>query len=256
MSDTQNLHPSQKKEWNGSYVVKHNAKLIKASLESENSPLMPNADGFVKSQPIINANTGWCLNAKDLIPAQLTRFNAGYESSVVGTIQSMNKAENRVTEKEIGLYFNFKGQDGEFHHSAYFFPEQTVKPESLIDYAQAQLKPKAHLQQELSKETIKVEKAEDYLGAYVASAKSGAKIEVSPQVAEEFKKNMLAVCNNELTKTLAERNTSLPKLSDLMYEADKKGMDMILAIKKDRGIGQKKEKEVEKKFERTEEMTR
>ncbi len=258
MSDTRNLQPSQKREWNGVYVSKHTAKLIKESLENEKSPLMPDENGIVKATPITNANTGWCLNAKDLIPAQLTRLNGGYESTVVGTKQTMDKSSNSVQENQVGLFFNFKGQDGEYHHSAYFFPEQTLYPANLIDFSEKQSKKNAKLQQVLSNETIKVENAKDYLPAYIASAKSGAKLEVSPEVASEFKNNMLPICNNELTKTTAEKNPNISKLSDVMFEADKKALDLIQSVKKERNIGQEKQNAPKKeiKHDRSDEVSR
>lgn len=239
MADTQNLKPSQKKEWFGNYVPKHTAKLIKESLENENSLLLPDANGNISSLPIINANTGWCLNAKDLIPAQLTREKNGYESDVVGTKLSLEKAKTAVKENEKGLYFNFKGQDGEYHYSSYFFPEQTTQPERLTEFAQKQSKNTEKVRQMLQDETLKVNSAEEYLGAYIASSKSGIKIEVSADVAKEFKKNMIAICDNELARSTAEKNPSIPKLSDVMFEADKKALDFIKSMKNEKTTNHK-----------------
>ncbi len=239
--DTQTLKPSQN-EWFGIYAIKHNAKLIKESLENENSPLLPDKNGTLKAVPITNANTGWVLNAKDLIPAQLTREKAGYKSTVVGTKNSMDKSNNTVLENEKGLTFNFSGQDGKVHGSSYFFPEQTLYPEKLIEFSEKQSKSKLKLQNELSNETIKINSASEYLPAYLASAKSGATIQVTPEVAAQFKQNMLEICNNELVKSSAQKNPAIPKLSDIMFESDKKGLELIQSVKKERGLQQIHEK--------------
>ena len=68
-NSTPSLNPSQKNEWLGYYVPKHTASLFKNSMENNNSPLLPDPNGNLKTIPIINGNTGYILSAKDLIPA-------------------------------------------------------------------------------------------------------------------------------------------------------------------------------------------
>ena len=76
------------------------------------------------------------------------------------------------------------------------------------------------------------------LGAYVAACKSGAKIEVSPEIAEQFKANILAVAENELKRTNAEKNPAIPIMSDLLSNADKKANEIVKSREKELGIGQ------------------
>lgn len=246
MADTQDLNVS-KKDWNGAYVPKHTAKLIKAGIENETAPFLPKPQDIVRNgetsltfkmspELIYNANTGFALDAKDMIPVQLEKAAKGYESNVVGTKKSMDNAKTSIKAGENGVWYNFKGKDGEFHHSAYFFPEQAEQPERLQEFAQDNLKQK----QNLTNDTIKIESPEvtDYLGAYVAACKSGAKIEVSPEIAEQFKANILAVAENELKRTNAEKNPAIPKMSDLLSNADKKANEIVKSREKELGIGQ------------------
>lgn len=251
MADTQNLSVS-KKDWNGNFVPKHTAKLIKSGIENGNAPFIP-ADfqrkddvtfsGQISPKLIFNANTGYALDTKDLIPAQLEKAARGYESNAVGTYLTMQNASTSIKQDEKGIWYNFKGKDGEYHHSAYYFAEQTEHPEKFSEFAQKNFKQP----QRLSNETIKIDSPEvtDYLGAYVAASKSGAKVEVSPEVAEKFKQNILAVCDNELKRTNAERNPSIPKLNDLLFNADKKANELVKSIEKERGLApeQKQKKE-------------
>ena len=247
MADTQNLNAS-KSDWNGAFVPKHTAKLIKTGIESGNAPFLPKPQDIVRNgetsftvqmspQLVYTANTGYALDAKDLIPVQLEKAAKGYESNAVGTYKSAENAKTQIKKDEKGVWFNFKGQDGEFHHSAYFFPEQTVHPERLTEFANGNFRQS----QNLSNDTIRIDSPEvtEYLGAYVAACKSGAKIEVSPEVAEKFKQNILAVADNELKRTNAEKNPEIPKMSELLTNADKKAHEIVKSREKELGIGQK-----------------
>ena len=51
-NSTPSLNPSQKNEWLGYYVPKHTASLFKNSMENNNSPLLPDPNGNVKTIPI------------------------------------------------------------------------------------------------------------------------------------------------------------------------------------------------------------
>lgn len=243
MADTQNLDIS-KNDWNGAYVPKHTAKLIKAGIENSTAPFIPQ-NGQISPQLIFNANTGFALDAKDMIPVILTKVESGYDSNAVGTYSSMGKAHTKINEGEKGVWYNFKGKDGEFHHAAYFFGEQTEHPENFKEFAQKNFKQP----QNLTNETLNIESPEvtEYLGTYIAACKSGAKVEVSPEIAEQFKANILAVADNELKRTNAEKNPSIPKMTDLLTNADKKANEIVKAREKELGIGQKQNQEFKPK---------
>ena len=67
MSDAITLNPS-KNDWFGSLVPRHTAKLISQGIEDNSLLLLPDKDGKIEIKPIYNANNGWILNAKDLVP--------------------------------------------------------------------------------------------------------------------------------------------------------------------------------------------
>ena len=77
------------------------------------------------------------------------------------------------------------------------------------------------------------------LSSSIAACKSGAKVEVSPEIAEQFKTNILVVANNELARTEAERNPDIPRISNLLFDADKKAHEIVKSREKELGIGQK-----------------
>lgn len=243
MNDSQNLNVSSR-DWNGVFVPKHTAKLINKTFEDGTSPFIP-VDGKINPPFVYNVNTGFAPDAKDLIPLQLTKIEKGYDSSAFGTYSSMGKAGTRIKTGEKGLFFNFLGQDGELHHSAYFFAEQTEQPENFLGFADKNLRQR----QNLKNRTIKIESAnvEDFLSAYVASSRSGASIEVSPEVAEDFKKNLLEITSNELSKTEAERNPKIPKLDDVLFNADKKAKEIVRSLEKKNGIEPLNHKKQERK---------
>ena len=248
MTDAQNVSVSRK-DWNGIYVPKHTAKLVKAGIENASAPFLPK-NGHVSPMLIVNANTGYALEAKDLIPVSLERAAKGYESAAVGTFNTAAKAHTRIKEGEQGVWYNFKGADGEFHHAAYFFAEQTLQPERFSQFAQQNTRQ----QQRLTGAVISVTSPEpaDYLAAYVAACKSGAQVEVSPKAAELFKQNMLDICNNELVRTNAEKNPRIPKLNDVLFAADKKANELVKSLEKERGIAQpQQQKKNERRIDRS-----
>ncbi len=243
MADTQDLNVS-KKDWNGEYVPKHTAKLIKAGIENGTAPFIPQ-NGQLSAPLVFNANTGFALDGKDMIPVLLTKATNGYESNSVGTYNTVGKANTVLKQGEKGVWYNFKGKDGEFHHAAYFFGEQTENPQNFQKFAQGNFRQPQHL----SNQTLKISSPDvtEYLGAYMAACKSGAKVEVTPEIAEQFKANILAVADNELKRTNAEKNPSIPKMTDLLTNADKKANEIVKAREKELGIGQKQEKKNEYK---------
>lgn len=241
MADTQNsLNPS-KNDWNGAYVPKHTAKLIKAGIENGTAPFIPN-NGQISASPIYNVNTGHILDAGSLIPVMLTKSEKGYKSNFVGTFKSGEKAKTRIAKDEKGVFYNFIDKDGEFHHNAYYFGEQMEQPERFAEYASKNV---IKTKQNLTNDTLKITSSEpvEYLGTYIAACKSGAKIEVAPEVAEQFKANIVAIADNELVRTKAERNPDLPKVSDFLFAVEKKASEIVKNREKELGIGQKKEQQ-------------
>lgn len=257
MADTQNLSNISKNDWNGAYVPKHTAKLIKAGIENGTAPFIPN-NGQLNPLLVFNVNTGYALEAKDLIPVLLTKIEKGYESNAVGTYATMTKNNNSVKQDEKGIFYNFKGQDGEFHHSAYFFGDQLENPVAFEELAKKSIKQPLNLKTE--KFVISSPEVTEYLGTYVAACKSGAKVEVTPEIAEKFKANMLVVAENELKRTNAEKKPDIPKVSDLLFAVEKKSSEIVKNREKELGIGQEKKikneqyKKFEHKKERSQEM--
>ena len=238
---------SQKKSL-GFLVTKHTAKLIKTAIENGSAPFLPeNGKDTLTPVAIINANTGFCLNAKDLIPAQLTRAEKGFKTNAVATYGILKKIGTQAIKEEKGLLFNFKNEAGEFVHTPYFFGEQIEKPELLADFCSKNTK----AQYPLSGKVIEASKPEDYLASYIAATKSGATLKASPEVTEKFKENMISVVNNELVRTAAERNASIPKLSEVLFNADKAATEIVQNVKKELGIAAApKQENAQKKHQR------
>ncbi len=205
------------KQFNGFYIPSHNAKIIKESIENGTAPFLPDKDGNITAKPVINGNTGYCLNAKDLLPLQILEKE---NSNVVVTYKTTQNLGTRIKEGEKGFFYNFQREDKTVGTSQYFFPEQTENPQLIQDFA-AEKVAKTGLKN-LDK-TIEITSAEpeEYLGKYVAACKSGAGLKVNPEIAEEFKQNFTAVLNNQLAKK-AERNSEIDTLSGFMFKVDQK----------------------------------
>ena len=186
------------------------------------------------------------LSAKELLPVQLTKQEKGYQGNAVGTYNTMGKAETRVKEGEKGVWYNFKGQDGEFHHAAYFFAEQTEHPERFNDFAQKNSKQ----QSVLNGTAFTISSVQDYLPMYLAACKSGAKVSVSPEIAGQFKADMLSVCNNELAHSF-NKSPDIPKLNDMLFAADKLANDLIKSTEKQLGIAPQKQQKIERNMAQT-----
>ena len=65
--------PVSKNEFNGYWIPKHNAKVMKEGIDKNTAPFLPNKDGTIKAVPIYNASTGYVLPATRLIPAQIEK---------------------------------------------------------------------------------------------------------------------------------------------------------------------------------------
>ena len=98
------------------------------------------------------------------------------------------------------------------------------------------------------------EGTENWLLMYIAACKSGASVEVSPEVAEQFKQNISAVCKNELAKTPEEKIQGVPSLNELLYNADVKANEIVKSVEKEKGLALQQKKD-ERKIDRSESMT-
>ena len=205
------------KQFNGFYIPSHNAKIIKESIENGTAPFLPDQAGNVNAKPVINGNTGYCLNAKDLIPLQIVGKD---NSNIAVTYKTTQNIGTRVKEGEKGFFYNFKREDNTIGTSQFFFPEQTENPQLVKDAVNEKVA-KNKLPQ--INKTIEIQSAnpEEYLGTYVAACKSGASLKVNPEISEEFKKNFSAVLDNQLSKK-ADRNAEIDTLSNFMFKVDQK----------------------------------
>lgn len=205
------------KQFNGFYIPSHNAKIIKESIENGTAPFLPDQAGNVNAKPVINGNTGYCLNAKDLIPLQIVGKD---NSNIAVTYKTTQNIGTRVKEGEKGFFYNFKREDNTIGTSQFFFPEQTENPQLVKDAINEKV---AKNKLPHINKTIEIQSAnpEEYLGMYVAACKSGASLKVSPQIAEEFKQNFTTVLNNQLAKK-PDRNAEIDTLSNFMFKVDQK----------------------------------
>lgn len=237
------------KQFNGFYIPSHNAKIIKESIENGTAPFLPDQAGNVNAKPVINGNTGYCLNAKDLIPLQIVGKN---NSNIAVTYKTTQNLGTRVKEGEKGFFYNFKREDNTIGTSQFFFPEQTENPQLVKDAVNEKVA-KNKLPQ-ISK-TIEIQSAnpEEYLGTYVAACKSGASLRVNPEIAEEFKKNFTAVLDNQLSKKAA-RNAEIDTLSNFMFKVDQKANSINKELYAERRQEMQKTQQQSKKKEQTFEM--
>lgn len=205
------------KQFNGFYIPDYNAKIIKESIENGTAPFLPDKNGNVNAKPIINGNTGYCLNAKDLIPMQIIKND---NSDIAVTYKTTQNLGTRIKEGERGFFYNFQREDKTVGTSQFFFPEQTKNPE-LIKEKIAQKVAKTGIKKLDKTLEITSSNPEEYLGTYIAACKYEANLKVNPQIAEEFKQKFTVILNNQLTKK-EERNAEIDTLSKFMFKADQK----------------------------------
>ncbi len=237
------------KQFNGFYIPSHNAKIIKESIENGTAPFLPDQAGNVNAKPVINGNTGYCLNAKDLIPLQIVGKD---NSNIAVTYKTTQNIGTRVKEGEKGFFYNFKREDNTIGTSQFFFPEQTENPQLVKDAVNEKVA-KNKLPQ--INKTIEILSAnpEEYLGTYVAACKSGASLKVNPEISEEFKKNFTAVLDNQLSKK-ADRNAEIDTLSNFMFKVDQKANSINKELYAERRQEMQKTQQQSKKKEQTFEM--
>jgi len=241
--NAQNSKPS-KNEWIGLYVPKHTAKLILRGIADNTLPLLPTKNDYINVRPIFNANTGYILAAKDLIPAQIVKINNGYKGNIVGTKNTINKAGTHIKEGEKGLWYNWQDEDKQFHHSALFFAEQTVDPEKFLENVQIKQL------QRLQAVTFKINTPEEYLPMYLAAAKSGASLTVSTEVARKFTDQLRHLCKEEfMTNFNTEPHTIL---HSVLFAADIEANKIVKATEQKRGVTPTytHEKKIEKSMRR------
>ena len=190
-------NPVSKQEFNGYWIPRHNAKVMKQGLEENKAPFLPDSTGNIKAEPIYNMATGYCLPANRLIPVQFAKMQNGYNSNVVATRTTLGGMENGIKENEIIAASKDKIQ----------------QKTNLKDYSMV----------------IASSEPKEYLGTYMAACRSGMKLSVDPQIAEEFKKKLMPTLENDLKKQ-EERNKELPTLSNLLFDADKRATEITKSL--------------------------
>jgi len=215
--------PVSKDEFNGFWIPHHNAKVMKRGLEENKAPFLPDASGNIKAEPIYNAASGYCLPAGRLIPVQFAKMENDYNSNIVIPRTTVTALENGIKENEKGVFFNFKDEQGEIHVGSLFFPEQTTNPEDIL----TKTKDKIIFQDSLKDVSMVIASSEpkEYLGSYIAACRSGMKLSVDPQIAEEFKGKIMPTLENDI-KEPDKRDKNMPTLSNLLFEADKRGTEI------------------------------
>ncbi len=224
--------PVTKQEFNGFWIPRHNAKVMKRGIEEGKAPFLPDAGGTIKAEPVYNMANGYCLQANRLIPVQFAKMENGYNSNVVATRTTINGMENNLKESEKGVFYNFKDEQGEIHTSSFFFPEQTQNPDNFI----AASKEKIHQMDNLKDVSMVIASSEpkEYLGTYLAACRSGMKLSVDPQIAEEFKSKLMPTLENDLKKQ-EEKNKEIPSLSNLLFDADKRATEITRTLSQENG---------------------
>lgn len=223
-------------KFSGNWIPRHNAKMIREAMENSTAPFLPNEKGEIVARPIYNANTGFCLNAKDLIPLQIVAKNnqAANYSTIVATKSSIDAAQTSVKAGEKGFFYNFKRKDGSIGTTQFFFPEQTEHPDRVIDVAAKRISAMQNRYRENSGNarvhgTVEITSpnAEEYLAKYIAACKTHSILKCAPEVAVEFKKNFLNLLNN-----YSARKGS--NISELLFNADKKSAEIVKQLTAER----------------------
>ena len=234
-------NPVSKNEFNGFWIPRHNAKVMKQGFENNKAPFLPDASGNIKVDPIYNSATGYCLPANRLIPVQFAKMENGFNSNFVGTRTTIGSMDNNIKENEKGVFYNFKDEQGEIHVASLFFPEQTQNPEGAITATKDKIQQMDNLK-DVSM-VIASSDPKEYLGSYIAACRSGMKLSVDPQIAEEFKSKIMPTLENDI-RDPEKRDKNLPTLSNILFEADKRGSEICrtLAAKNTQSAAPKQKK--------------
>ena len=241
MSTTSFTNPVSKDEFNGFWIPHHNAKVMKRGLEENRAPFLPNESGVIKAEPVYNVATGYCLPANRLIPVQFAKMENNYTSNMVATRTTIGSMENAIKENEKGIFYNFKDEQGEIHVASLFFPEQTQNPEGIINASKDKIQQMDNLK-DVSM-VIASSEPKEYLGTYIAACRSGMKLSVDPQIAEEFKGKIMPTLENDI-RDPEKRDKEMPTLSNILFEAEKRGADICrtLAAENKQSVAPKQEK--------------
>ena len=219
--------PVSKDEFNGFWIPHHNARVFKRGLEENKAPFLPDATGSIKAEPIYNAASGYCLPAGRLIPVQFAKMENNYNSNIVIPRSTVTALENSIKENEKGVFYNFKDEQGEIHVASLFFPEQTQNPEGAITATKDKIQQMDNLK-DVSM-VIASSDPKEYLGSYIAACRSGMKLSVDPQIAEEFKSKIMPTLENDI-RDPEKRDKNLPTLSNILFEADKRGSEICRTL--------------------------
>ena len=210
------------KQFNGYWVPNHNAKIIKESIDHNAAPFLPDQSGNIKAMPIYNGNTGYCLNAKDLIPLQIIRKDNN--SNFVATYKTITSAGTSVKTNEKGFFYNYQREDKTVGTAQFFFPDQTDNPDVLTKAAEAKIE--KHNGKKIDK-TIEIKSAEptEYLANYVAACRTGTQLKVALNISEQFKKDFSLILDNQISKS-TDRNKDMDTLGQFMFKVDLKANEI------------------------------
>ena len=225
-------NPVSKDEFNGFWIPRHNAKVMKRGLEENKAPFLPDKSGNIKAEAIYNTASGYCLPAGRLIPVQFAKMNNGYSSNVVIPRTTITAMEQSIKENEKGVFFNYKDEEGEYHVGSLFFPEQTQDPNGIVNATKDKLQQPVKLNDTAL--VIASSEPKEYLGSYIAPCRSGMKLSVDPQIAEEFKSKIMPTLNNDI-RDPDKRNKDIPSLSNVLFEAEKRGTEICRTLEAERG---------------------
>lgn len=248
---TENTTPSfiSSKEFSGYWIPRHNAKVMKEGIENNSAPFLPDANGNIKAEAVYNLSTGYCLPAGRLIPVQFAKMKNNFNSNVVSTRTTIGSQENAIKEGEKGVFYNFKDEQGEIHTSSLFFAEQTQNPQVFLDAAKEKIRPRDNLKDYSM--VIASGKPVEYLGSYLAACRCGMNLSVTPEIAEEFKQNIMPHLNNDL-KNISEKDKSIESLSNVLFSADKRATEICKTLSSEQSQSaapaKKKQEEMEMCF--------
>lgn len=191
------------KKFNAAWIPSRNAKLVKDSIMQGTAPFLPDEKGVIDAQPVYNGMTGYCLDARSLIPVQLVKKD-GFSNVVVGK-KAVDAAQTYIKKDVMGFMYNFQRDDKTVGTARYYFPEQTEHPDRVLSAVQGKLrKPKFQLPE------IEMDNPDpaEYLAKYVAACKTGTAVHCSPEIAEAFKKNIMPILDNQLSRYNRQKDPS------------------------------------------------
>lgn len=241
--------PVSSKEFSGYWIPRHNAKVMKEGIDNNSAPFLPDERGNIRAEPIYNMATGYCLPGGRLIPAQFAKQKNNFNSNVVSTRTTITSLDNSIKEGEKGLFYNFKDEQGEIHTSSLFFAEQTQNPDAFLEAAKEKIRPRDNLKDYSM--VIASGKPVEYLGSYLAACRSGMNLSVSPEIAEQFKQNIMPHLNNDL-KNISEKDKSIESVSNILYNADRRATEICKTLSSEQSQSaapaKKKQEEMEMCF--------